>query len=567
MTLGSRSLTAAAALAAAALITTVLLLPPNPFEAAPPFWAPASPEVQGVFHIHTNRSDGTGTVEDVAAAAARAGLRFVIITDHGDGTRQPDPPAYRSGVLCIDALEISTTGGHYAALGLGRTPYRLGGEPRDVVEDVRRLGGFGVAAHPLSSKPELAWQGWDQPFDGIEWLNEDSLWRNAPPESLARAAWTYLFRPVGSIARLYGQRAELRRWDALLRRRPVVALAGADAHARLGISEGREPYANPVYLKVPSYETAFKVASLRVRIPSRLTGKANADAATILEAIRAGHLHTVVDALGRGAAFEFQGKSGGVSVGEGDTLPLAGASVIRVRTNTPPGGSIVLFRDGAEIDRVRADDLTYATDRPGTYRAEIQVPSSGRHDSLPWIVSNPIIVGDPPERTPTPPPTVGLILGSVPSDGPAWAVEHDPNAQATIDHDGGIGLQYSLGHSVSSFAALGAAITVPPGATAIAFVARASAPMRVSVQVRVVTKGEGLRWRRSVYLDPSPQEVIVGFGDMTPTERTSRKSPDLPHITTLLFVVDAVNSVPGSAGRFVVGDVRFCSPSSPDSSK
>ena len=77
--------------------------------------------VRGAIHIHTRRSDGTGTVDDIARAASRAGLNFVILTDHGDGTREPDTPAYRSGVLCIDAVEISTASGHVVALGLPRT--------------------------------------------------------------------------------------------------------------------------------------------------------------------------------------------------------------------------------------------------------------------------------------------------------------------------------------------------------------------------------------------------------------------------------------------------------------
>ena len=112
--------------------------------------APDPLTVRGSVHVHTFRSDGTGTVDDVAAAARRAGLQFVVLTDHGDGTRDPDPPAYRSGVLVIDAVEISTMGGHYVALGLARAPYRLAGEPRYVVEDVARLGGFGIVAHPDS---------------------------------------------------------------------------------------------------------------------------------------------------------------------------------------------------------------------------------------------------------------------------------------------------------------------------------------------------------------------------------------------------------------------------------
>src|SRR5437660_1084547 len=51
--------------------------------------------VPGILHVHTTRSDGGGTVDEVAAAAARAGLAFVIFTDHGDGTRAPDAPVYR----------------------------------------------------------------------------------------------------------------------------------------------------------------------------------------------------------------------------------------------------------------------------------------------------------------------------------------------------------------------------------------------------------------------------------------------------------------------------------------
>ena len=94
---------------------------------------------RGVVHVHSNRSDGSGTIDEIAAAASRAGLQFVVVTDHGDGTRPVLAPAYRHGVLVIDGVEISTTHGHYLGLGLGQTPYRLAGDAADVVEDVRRL--------------------------------------------------------------------------------------------------------------------------------------------------------------------------------------------------------------------------------------------------------------------------------------------------------------------------------------------------------------------------------------------------------------------------------------------
>jgi len=159
-----------AALAAGAWYAAV---PPRA-RALPPPPAGLQMPVRGAMHIHTRRSDGAGTVDDVAAAAGRAGLQFVITTDHGDGTRAPDVPSYRSGVLCIDAVEISTNGGHLLALGLGATPYPLGGEPRDVVEDVTRMGGLSLVAHPVSTKPELNWTDWTAPFVGLEWLNGDT---------------------------------------------------------------------------------------------------------------------------------------------------------------------------------------------------------------------------------------------------------------------------------------------------------------------------------------------------------------------------------------------------------
>ena len=146
---------------------------------------------RGAFHVHTLRSDGTGSIDDVARAASLSGLAFVLITDHGDGTRRPEPPAYRHGVLCIDAVELSTSQGHYAALELPASPYPLRGNPDDVVEDVRRAGAFGVVTHPESPKGELSWRDWTAPVGGLEWVNADSEWRDERFWTLVAVLWRY----------------------------------------------------------------------------------------------------------------------------------------------------------------------------------------------------------------------------------------------------------------------------------------------------------------------------------------------------------------------------------------
>jgi hypothetical protein len=567
LTVSRRALVVAAALASLGVAAAFVLLPPLPAAAPAPAWAPSTTTARGVFHIHTSRSDGTGTVDDVAAAAAAAGLQFVIVTDHGDATRTPDPPAYRSGVLCIDAVEISTTGGHYAALGLGPAPYPLAGEPRDVAEDVRRLGGFGIVTHPLSAKDDLAWRGWDADVDAVEWLNGDSVWRDASLPRLLGAAWAYPLRAPSSIASLYGRPKEIARWDALLKSGRVVGLAGADAHARLGLREGSEPYVNRVFVRAPSYEAVFKVASLRVELEQPLTRNAARDAGAIVAAIRSGHVHAVVDALAAPAFFEFTAKSGGAAAIEGDSLPGAGPFVIRVRSNPPDGGWIVLFRDGAEVHRVRASDLVYAGDRPGAYRAEVWLPAVRGGELVPWIVGNPIYVGERERRADAvPADTSGPVVRLDPADR-LWGVERDAKSPAALEQSAdGVGLRFTLADAadVVPFAALDATTTIPAGFTGIAFRGRADRPMRLSVQIRVVTAGEGKRWQRSIYLDESDRDIAIPFADMRAAGALASGPPDVGNVRTILWVADTVNTARGSTGRFVLSDVRFLSPRAPN---
>ena len=213
--------------------------------------------IPGIIHIHSTRSDGFSTPDAIAAAAARAGLAFIVFTDHGDATRTPDPPTYRSGVLCLDGVEISTSGGHYVAFDMPASPYPLAGEPRDVVKDVRRLGGFGVVAHPDSPKPQLRWTDWGVPMDGVELLNPDTSWRVLAQQPgwggrarLLTALVDYPFRSPETIASLVQPSGAVANWLAIAERRRVVAIAGVFAGDRVILLEGRAGKAHGLVLVV-----------------------------------------------------------------------------------------------------------------------------------------------------------------------------------------------------------------------------------------------------------------------------------------------------------------------------
>ena len=363
------------------------------------------PGVRGVMHIHTISSDGTGSIDDVTAAAAQDELKFVIVTDHGDATRAPDLPDYRNGVLYIDAVEISTGNGHVVALGLPKAPYPLRGDGRDVLEDIARLGGFAIAAHPGSPKAELRWTEWDAPLGGLEWMNGDSEWRDEGPWMLLRALVTYPFRPSQALALLLDRpEPVMQRWDALTQQRRVVAVAGADAHARIGPRAFGEPYEGGASLHFPSYRSVFGVFS--VTLPDvRFSGNAAVDARNVLGAIRAGHVYSSVDALAGPAALRFTATSGAHTASMGDALALDGPVRLQAVAQAPADARITLLRNGVAIAMSQGAMLEHdAPAESAVYRIEVELPNSPGTPPVPWLVSNPIYVGHPPEEPPAPAP-------------------------------------------------------------------------------------------------------------------------------------------------------------------
>src|SRR5262245_24764099 len=162
---------------------------------------------------------------------------------------------------------------------MGASPYPLAGESRDVVEDVRRLGGFGFAAHPDSPKPKLAWTDWATPFDAIELLNPDTSWRILAARSdwmsrrrLATALLEYPLRAPEVMAGLLQPTGALARWAAATSSRRVITLAGADAHARLPLRGGDPAEGGGLALPLPGYEPSFRVLSVHARTERPLTG-------------------------------------------------------------------------------------------------------------------------------------------------------------------------------------------------------------------------------------------------------------------------------------------------------
>ncbi len=545
-----------------AALGIVVLLPPTRQALANADWTPAHPIVRGAYHVHSQRSDGSGTVEEIAAAAAREGLDFVIFTDHGDGTRTPDPPTYRSGVLCIDGVEISTSGGHYVALGLPAAPYPLGGSPTAVVEDVRRLGGIGIVAHPDSAKPELRWNDWRASFNGLEWLNADSEWRNESRNGLAKLLVTYWFRPVETLASALDRPVEtIERWDTLIGHRRVPVLAGADAHARIG-ADRDDPYGDRAVVHVPSYDVSFRMFQNHAILEALFSKDAERDGASLLRAIREGRLFSTIDGFAQAGPFEFIGRSGSAIARTGEHLDLQGSASLEGRVAAPPDAAVLLLRDGMPVSMSNEPRFKVDVVEPGAYRVEVRLAGK---PPIPWLLSNPIYVGlrdrHAAELAPHLPPSASVVRGLNISGAEA---EADPRSTSTwtppvSSASAAWAFRLSDGPRAGQYAALRMPVSGLVDVDRITLRVSADRPMRAWLQLRAPSAAvaNGQRWGASFYVDSTERDVTLPFDELTPIGVTSTAKPALDQVDSLLIVADTVNSQTGSGNTLRLAKVSL----------
>jgi hypothetical protein len=95
------------------------------------------------------------------------------------------------------------------------------------------------------------------------------------------------------------------------------------------------------------------------------------------------------------------------------------------------------------------------------------------------------------------------------------------------------------------------------GIEGISFVGRALKPMRISLQVRLPGGRDGQRWQRSIYLDQMPRAISLRLQDFEPVDAPTTRRPIVVPLQGLLFVVDTVNALPATSGRFSIADLTL----------
>lgn len=361
-------------------------------------------EYVGNMHIHTLYSDGEKWHRDVAHDAARAGLDFIIVTDHNVWVH--DVEGYyefdEGRVLLLTGEEVHDVrrqpqANHFLVYGARQEMSPYAPDPQALINATHSAGGCGFLAHPFEQElpllPEggdLGWHNWEvDGYHGLEIWNYMSSFKNEIARKLQQLPWKN-----GLYSRLHMVRMALNperyvtgpepevlaKWDELLAEgKRMTAIGNSDAH-------GTPMSMGPITRTIFPYEFLFRAVNTHVLLREELQGELAHDRALILGAIGRGNSWVGYDMPHptRGFRFSGQGATKGIM---GDRVKLDTGATLQVLA--PVRTQIRLIHRGETIAAAEnGENLTYTPLEPGAYRVECTILYEGQARG--WIYSNPI---------------------------------------------------------------------------------------------------------------------------------------------------------------------------------
>lgn len=383
------------------VLIEMYLLRPLRFEPTP---ENPKPYVLGAIHLHSQYSDGGGSIAEIATAAERAGLDFIVLTDHNTSAARREGFEKRMGSVDVFVeMEASLAAGHLLTF-YSHTPAR---DLED--ETVRNLswkhflgeghtpGLFVVVAHPTNIKNP--WTRLDRVAEGLEVVNFDSNWQFQLANSVLGFSLTAALIPFNnflSALRFFQHNPkDFQAWDTWNSVQPGrIGILAHDTHAKLKLND-------EISLRWPDYLPTFRLAANVVLLDAPLPQNFEQRKKMIYTALSKGRLAFVYHAIHpfRGNHWNLQCPNHNYI--PGDTLPFSPGCefVISTPSTLQFTKRIKLIRDGelAFDIATRDHEIRLPLSTPGSYRLEVWVNS---HTPLylllgsarPYVIYNPIYV-------------------------------------------------------------------------------------------------------------------------------------------------------------------------------
>ena len=345
---------------------------------------------KGAIHIHTKLSDGTGDINSVVKAAKKAGLDWIIITDHNYYDKDE---GIFNGIYVIKGEEISPQyNNHYLALGIKRQ-IEPDKDPQVYVDKVREQGGFGFSAHPdegmyidddgstctrQNSHHCIPWTNKNIKPDGIEIWNWFSNWAdNLCDKSLYHLAYSYIHkhRIVKKPSRI-----TLDWWDKLNNDAPdiVPAIGGVDAHAL-------KFYKYIIPVTVFPYETCFSTVTNFVYLKENISKNFEIAKQQIFDAIKFGNNIIINRQISQELPDIYITNSEGTYFA-GENIKLDNECCLHFEANDMM--ETCLIYNGKEETKYTSKKFIHPITKNGKYRLEVYYRGKG------YLYTNPFNVKD-----------------------------------------------------------------------------------------------------------------------------------------------------------------------------
>lgn len=353
-------------------------------------------EIIGNLHMHTPYSDGEAYHAEIAKAAHRSHLDFVVVTDHNcwvDGVQGYYGNDHDGYVLVMTGEEIHDRKrlpqvNHCLIYNAGEEMLRYADNPQKLIDESQKRNALSFLAHPYDDKIKwqansagIPWVNWEiEGFTGLEIWNYMSVFKDivsTPAQTLR-----HVFQPELGVISPRSQ--TLKKWDDLLAAgQRVVGIGNSDAHGT------RFKIAFFHHIIFP-YDYLFNCVNTHVLLSQDLSGQWQEDAQAIYSALGAGNAFISYGIVGdaRGFRFTAQG-AGGTLAHMGEGIKLSNGVTLQVIA--PDRGHIKLIRHGKllkEADNV--ENLSFNALERGAYRVEIW--KHFKNQERCWILSNPIYV-------------------------------------------------------------------------------------------------------------------------------------------------------------------------------
>jgi len=343
---------------------------------------------RGSIHMHSTNSDGTGSIEEMVAAAAKAGLDYIILTDHNQLVDQSQQ-GWRSGVLTLIDIEVNDMSliperNHCLTLNVHEDMTPFAPEPQGLIDAVRERGGLTFLAHPVDLPGPIItdifpWTDWDiEGYTGVELWNFMSEFRvhvTSKPVAVVMAFFPQLFT-TGPYPEM------LTKWDELLQQHPTAAIGGPDAHAQVY-------NLGPLKRRFLPYDYCFRAVDTHIITTEPFTHDFEHDSRLVYEALGAARAWIGYDMLHPTEGFSFTGETENGLVQMGASASLADSPLLKIET--PAEAHIKLIRAGSGVvAETEGRSLSFRPDKPGAYRVEVW--KKWWFKPRGWIFSNPIYV-------------------------------------------------------------------------------------------------------------------------------------------------------------------------------